>query len=89
MCCDENKVDFSVENPPKNYLKKSTWKYRKTKPDFPPCLTKSRFSGRVTVLGSKSRAFLKSAQNFEEDEVGFILSSRFLDTILGDFLQKK
>ena len=41
----------------------------------PPWLTKTRFSGRVTVLGSKSRAVLESAQNFEEDEVVFVLGT--------------
>ena len=33
----------------------------------------------MTVLGSKSRAVLESAQNFEEDEVVFVLGTPIFD----------
>jgi len=42
----------------------------------------------VTVLGSKSRAVLESAQNFEEDEVVFVLGTPIFDRFLAQSFQK-
>ena len=77
----------------------SLWKFPTKKANFcdfvqiflistPPCFTKTRFSHRVTALGSKSRAFLESWQNFTSDEVVFILGPPIFDRFLAQSFRK-
>ena len=72
---------FGFENHPHHHHLKSQFL-------TPPCLRKSRFSTGTTGSTAKSRPVLESWQNFEEDEVGLVESSRFFDPILGDYLPK-
>ena len=82
-----------------NIAKISLWKFPTKKANFcdfvqiflistPPCFTKTRFSHRVTALGSKSRAFLESWQNFTSDEVVFILGLPIFDRFLAQSFRK-